>query len=122
MPDTRRFKDQTSFAGGSPANLQPASPSVASDTLTGKSNLLRMPRGINGDSDDPTDPPTHRAGISPAARRLDAKRGLVLYQFVDTDGDTRVVARRHGVLESDVKRTVARMLRPVVAKILREAA
>lgn len=116
-------KDQ----GGSGLPLSHESPAPrrapsSSDSLSGKGRILFFPSKRNDGGDDPTDPTPFVAGASPAAHRLEAKRGLVLYQFVDTDGDTRVVARRHGVTESDVKRVVARMLKPVVSKILREAA
>lgn len=118
----RAIKDQDLRGSASPLSATPRRQPQSSDSVTGKTNLRFMPAPFNGGSDDPTDPTPLVAGGSPAAHRLEAKRGLLLYQFVDTDGDTRVVARRHGVQESDVKRTIARMLRPVVGKILREAA
>lgn len=94
----------------------------SSETRSGKGRVIPFPLKSNPEQPDPTEPTPFVAGGSPSTHRLEAKRGLVLYQFVDTDGDTRVVARRHGVTEMAVKRTIARMLRPVVSKILREAA
>lgn len=117
------IQDSKIIGGTAPTNSgSPSRPVRASETRTGKDNLRVMPRRFNGEGTDPTDPNGNSPGASPAAHRLEAKRGLVLYQFVETNGDTRVVARRHGVQEIDVKRTIARMLRPVVGKILREAA
>ena len=86
------------------------------------SNILLFRRSFNGKGPQGPDFPSPLAGASPAAHRLEAKRGLVLVQFVQTKGDTRVVARRHGVMESDVKRVIARMIGPVVSTILKEAA
>ncbi len=57
MADRHVVKDQ--FAGGSPANLQPASPATASDTLAGKSNLLQFRRKAGGDGPEPIDPTPH---------------------------------------------------------------
>src|SRR5690242_1153537 len=85
-------------------------------------NVLQFRRSINTSTPEDPDPAPVMAGISPAVLKLEAKRGLVVVQFVQTDGDDRVVARRHGVRQEHVRRLVARAIKPVLAEILKEAA
>ncbi len=125
--DIQASKDQVRADRGADASLRkpPAATSLASSEETrvsGKGRILLFKAPVQSEDPQGPDSPSPLAGASPAAYKLEEKRGLVLYQFVETNGDTRVVARRHGVEERDVKSVVARMIRPVLTQILREAA
>lgn len=85
-------------------------------------NVIQFRRPINTSTPEDPDPAPVVAGNSPAVLRMESRIGLVLVQFVQTDGDTRVIARRHGVGEEPVKKLIARTIKPFLPQILKEAA
>lgn len=110
------LKDQMRATGGADASLRksPAATSLASSEETcvsSKSNLRQMPRRINQQPDQPTDPNGNAPGGAnrPAAYVLNAKSDLVLRASRET-GDVIKVARRLGVRANDVFRVVLKRL------------
>lgn len=84
-----------------------------------KARVLRMPRLGNGERPDPNDPSGISAGqFRPAVIQMERSAPMVVRQFVDADGDARIVARRFGVKQRFVNKLVAKAIRPVLNQIL----
>ncbi|MDP9112440.1 MAG: hypothetical protein M3O20_02025 [Acidobacteriota bacterium] len=79
-------------------------------SMVRSTNLLRMPKSVNGLDPQPPDPTPITAGVRPAVRLLEMKAPLVMRQLEETE-DARVVARRHGVKAADVVRVAMRQLK-----------